>query len=102
MGQETDVLLGERERGRKMTKENWRKVNDEPEDNQSCHIRGSSDMMRLNITYKREAKGWLDFFGTPEGGTFYSAKAGVIAWIPAEEIPDPPDAWFDEAENHSE
>lgn len=78
--------------------EDWRKASDEPEDNQHCHIRGTSDMIRLNVTYKRDGHGWLDIFATPEAGAFYSAKDGVIAWTPAAVIPDPPDAWFDEAE----
>ncbi len=76
----------------------WRKDADEPEDNQSCHIRGEANFIRLNVVYKKmdNGSGWLDFFATSEAGAFYSVKDGVIAWCPAELIPEPPDEWFDE------
>ena len=78
----------------------WRRASDEPEHNQFCHIRGQSDFIRLSVCYKKDVTphGWLDALATPGAGAFYTKEQGVVAWIPEEMIPEPPDEWFEEVQ----
>jgi hypothetical protein len=82
-----------------MTQEIWQRAQFvEPANNLECHIRGRADMIRLHVIYKKADRlngmsGWIDIFASPESGAFFSVRDGVIAWCPAESIPDYPEDW---------
>lgn len=70
----------------------WHRVTEEPLDRQLCNIKGSGNVILCSLPYLSDAQGWFDLFATPEAGAAYLRTNGdVIAWMPAELIPDVPD-----------
>jgi len=70
----------------------WRLLKDEKPDNkQSCWIRGEREMILGGVHYDAGSGYFIDLFATPEAGECYSAENGILAWMPAEDIPNLPD-----------
>lgn len=69
----------------------WRPISEKPKDRQICAIRGERDMIITNIPYSATGDCWIDIFAERDAGHAYGKDAGIIAWIPDEEIPQLPD-----------
>jgi hypothetical protein len=73
----------------------WRSRNQKPEPNQICHIRGEGEYIILGVCYKADGDLFLNLFATAQEGHVY-ARSVIVAWLPAEDITDPPDEFYDE------